>query len=274
MPRPLLRLFDGTPHTRPDLEDEVRELQTLLKSRGHPLKPDGLFGRETEAALKRFQAEHGLDDDGIAGPLTWAALLGEPAPDPDHTLSTTYPRNHRELGRHLEAAEGHRAAIRAAARAVGVAPAVVAGIGSRESGWGLLLKPAGPAGCGDATRRAHPKGDRPGGLPPDGLGFGRGLMQIDWDAHPFARGEDWKDPDQNIAYGCRVFENGRALLARKLGLEGPALLRAALAAYNCGPGNVLRALRDGRDCDFYTAHRDYGRDVLDRAGFFRLHGWE
>ena len=55
---------------------------------------------------------------------------------------------------------------------------------------------------------------------------------------------------------------------------GPALLRAALAAYNCGPGNVLKAIRNGLDVDFYTAHHDYSKDVLNRAGFFQLNEWE
>ena len=36
---------------------------------------DGIFGKQTEAAVKQAQVAHSLDDDGIAGPLTWAALL-------------------------------------------------------------------------------------------------------------------------------------------------------------------------------------------------------
>jgi soluble lytic murein transglycosylase-like protein len=50
-------------------------------------------------------------------------------------------------------------------------------------------------------------------------------------------------------------------------------LQGALAGYNAGPGNALRAIRDGRDVDFYTTGRDYSKDVLNRAGFFQLHGW-
>ena len=35
---------------------------------------DGIFVKNTEVALKRFQQDHGLDTDGICGPLTYAAL--------------------------------------------------------------------------------------------------------------------------------------------------------------------------------------------------------
>ena len=39
---------------------------------------DGIFGKNTEAALVRFQRDHGLAADGICGPLTYAALEAKP----------------------------------------------------------------------------------------------------------------------------------------------------------------------------------------------------
>jgi hypothetical protein len=53
-----------------------------------------------------------------------------------------------------------------------------------------------------------------------------------------------------------------------------ALLRAAVAAYNCGAGNVLNAIRNGHDVDFFTAGRDYSKDTVSRAGWFQLQGWD
>ena len=57
--------------------DAVKELQSVLIQKGYDCGSsgaDGIFGNNTEAALKRFQQEHGLAADGICGPLTYAAL--------------------------------------------------------------------------------------------------------------------------------------------------------------------------------------------------------
>lgn len=52
-------------------------MQTLLNELGYNAgRVDGIFGPGTEAAVKRFQATHGLAVDGIVGPQTWGVLLG------------------------------------------------------------------------------------------------------------------------------------------------------------------------------------------------------
>jgi peptidoglycan hydrolase-like protein with peptidoglycan-binding domain len=53
----------------------VTRLQKLLKQRGFdPGAADGAFGASTAKAVKQAQKAHGLNADGIAGPMTWHAL--------------------------------------------------------------------------------------------------------------------------------------------------------------------------------------------------------
>ena len=52
---------------------EGRQVQLLQQALGG-IKVDGVFGPETEAAVRSFQSSHGLTVDGIVGPLTSATL--------------------------------------------------------------------------------------------------------------------------------------------------------------------------------------------------------
>jgi N-acetylmuramoyl-L-alanine amidase len=55
--------------------DDVTQLQTQLLELGYPVsRADGIFGRSTAEALRRFQREYGLVPDGICGPATLRAL--------------------------------------------------------------------------------------------------------------------------------------------------------------------------------------------------------
>jgi len=189
-------------------------------------------------------------------------------------FATTIDPNDPAMLAQTRAANAFRKFIQAAAQQFGFQPAVVCGLGSRESGWGLLLKLGGPAGTGDfAPRRPMPP-LRPGSLPPDGLGFGRGLMQIDFDSNPLAQIGNWRDPQTNIMAGCRLLANKLRFLRSHLTLEDPLLHRGAIAAYNCGEGAVCKVLQAGLDVDSRTTGHNYSADVLNRAGFFQLHGWQ
>jgi hypothetical protein len=48
---------------------EVKELQEFLN-----IGADGIFGKGTEASVKKWQANNGLTADGIVGPATWDAM--------------------------------------------------------------------------------------------------------------------------------------------------------------------------------------------------------
>jgi len=55
------------------LESEGRQVQLLQRALGG-IKVDGVFGPETEEAVRRFQTGTGLTADGVAGPDTTAAI--------------------------------------------------------------------------------------------------------------------------------------------------------------------------------------------------------
>ena len=54
----------------------IKQVQCLLTYLGYdPGAIDGVNGKNTMAAVKKFQAQEGLDPDGVPGGKTWAALL-------------------------------------------------------------------------------------------------------------------------------------------------------------------------------------------------------
>ena len=60
---------------RPLRGDDVRRLQELLLELGYDAgRADGILGPETEAGLRSFQRDYGLNADGTCGPATLRAL--------------------------------------------------------------------------------------------------------------------------------------------------------------------------------------------------------
>ncbi|MFA5381848.1 MAG: M15 family metallopeptidase [Candidatus Micrarchaeia archaeon] len=130
---------------------------------------------------------------------------------------------------------------------------VLCGIASRESRFGLLLD---AEGLGDG-------------------GHGHSIMQIDDRSHPaFCAGDDWKDLAASLEYVHKnVIVSSFNYLGdccfNALGGDYAALFRASIAAYNCGPGNVRKALEMGDVVDANTTGGNYSRDVLTRAKGFQ-----
>ncbi|MCL2236017.1 MAG: N-acetylmuramoyl-L-alanine amidase [Defluviitaleaceae bacterium] len=70
--------YPGTPQRNGSTGDAVRIIQEALNALGAtspPLVVDGNFGARTEAAVRNFQWQSGLNSDGVVGPLTWAELM-------------------------------------------------------------------------------------------------------------------------------------------------------------------------------------------------------
>ena len=67
--------YDNTPDIPPTLRlgstgDDVKLLQSAI------MPHDGVYGPQTEQAVRRYQAHNGLTVDGVCGPQTWRAILG------------------------------------------------------------------------------------------------------------------------------------------------------------------------------------------------------
>lgn len=60
--------------------EEVKTLQRLIG-----VTADGIYGKQTEAAVREYQRKNGLVADGIVGPKTWLLLL--PAGEPTGTVA-------------------------------------------------------------------------------------------------------------------------------------------------------------------------------------------
>lgn len=60
--------------------NDVIRIQKALKEEGlFSGKADGVFGSQTEAAVKAFQLKSGLTSDGVVGMATWDLLFSSPA---------------------------------------------------------------------------------------------------------------------------------------------------------------------------------------------------
>jgi hypothetical protein len=256
MSRPTLRLYDGMNHTSPQLRDSVKELQTLLKQIGYRVVPDGEFGPYTENVVKLFQASKGVTADGVVGPETWALMFKKPAPANIETaFQTSYNKWDKHLLRQLEELKKYEVIVKKVAAQYSIPASVIAGIGSRESHWGLALTPPHPGGTGDG-------------------GHGRGLLQIDDRWHiPFIQSGKWADASENIIYGCAVLKSSINLFTKN-GITGFNALKGGIAGYNCGPSRALSAYKAGYGADYYTTGRDYAANVLERSGWFQLQGWQ
>jgi lysozyme family protein len=103
----VLRLKDGFSNTSPELRDEVKRLQRALKEAGHSVDTDGLFGEETAKAVKAFQRDHGLQDDGIVESNTWKALAEAGGSQEDPKTGPSLLKGFRGDFSWVHAREGH-----------------------------------------------------------------------------------------------------------------------------------------------------------------------
>lgn len=101
-------------------------------------------------------------------------------------------------------------------------------------------------------------------LPPDGRGWGRGLVQIDYWAHRawFDVNPRWWELPTQIGKQIEVLRD--AWRANFDAVSPGDRLRVAVAAYNCGPTNARTAYRNTKNPDTATTGGDYSADVFSR----------
>lgn len=154
-----------------------------------------------------------------------------------------------------------------------VSPFIVLGIVFAESDFGRALKPAGPGGTGDFIPRSPSrcvkvdaagkcvktlgnlvselsfpvKTNASGQLVPTDRGWGHGLFQIDLGSHyDFIATGQWADPRAAMEYALKLYSSYRSQIKKAVPSIGPIdLVRATIAAYNAGAGNVIKALKAG-----------------------------
>lgn len=91
---------------------------------------------------------------------------------------------------------------------------------------------------------------------------GFGFWQIDIGSyHDFVKSGDWKDPYKCCSKAIDVLEEKKSALSPYFALEDDTFFRYVTAAYNCGQGRAIKALKDNRGVDFYTHEKNYSEMV-------------
>jgi hypothetical protein len=233
-------------------------------------KPDGGAGAALNTSVQALAGHVNRLIDTVASIPTKLGASTAPAGAEAAVSQLTSPS---ELKRDMTEATKYLGAIQKAAQQYSLAPSLICAIGSRESNWGQAsdMHPKGPAGTGDWARRDPARWGYP--MPPDGLGWGRGLMQIDYAQSDFGKTGNWQDPEANIMFGANELAgNIDYFKSHAHGNADP--LHAAIAAYNCGRGNVNRAITNHVDVDAFTTGHDYSKDVTARAAWFKSNGFD
>jgi len=241
----------------------VKKWQQFLKIQGFfSAEPNGNFDPKTLEATKAFQKFYGIQSTGVVGSLTIgkASTLGfnpdnEPQPTKINSDQKMMPWIKDNLGNTInEATDGSA-----------YSADWLAGMCARETGF-LFTRKANDGLPFDqiCSQMRGDYGKRAGEIEKQYHGFG--FWEIDIGSYPeFINSGKWTDPLATAKKAISVLDEKKNYLQQRgwrEQLDQVMWERAITAAYNCGQGNVHKALTKKTDIDCYTFAKDYSKEVF------------
>jgi hypothetical protein len=238
--------------------DHVKIWQSFLLKEGYDLVIDGDFGVHTHNITMDWQEKNQLTPDGKVGPVSWSYVSSVPAKQFPQRL-----RTRTDISRWIKA--NLSVYIKNAINVTDTKDKIIitedwlGAIANRETGH-LILK---------YVNRGKPLEEITKLMRGDfrkGIYNGYSYWQIDIGSFPeFIKANLWLDPQKSANKAAEVLVEKATYLIQKKWKENlsPIMFeRAVTAAYNCGQGNVDRALRYNRGVDYYTFNKDYSAEVF------------
>jgi Putative peptidoglycan binding domain len=246
-----------------DKSSLVKKWQQFLRLQGFfAAEPTGMFGPKTQEATKAFQRFYGISATGVAGSLTLGKAhdLGF---NPDNEPQPVQINSDQKMMQWINDNLG--TIMQQAVAGSFYTADWLAGMCARETGFlftryvnqakqfneiCLLMK-------GDFGKRKNDKERKYHGF---------GFWQIDIDSFPdFINSGKWKNALETAKMAVTVLNQKRNFLIQKgwqQKLVAVDFERAVTAAYNCGQGNVDKALSAKKDVDVFTFSKDYSKEVF------------
>lgn len=246
----------------------VKKWQQFLKTQNFfSVEPNGNFGPKTLEATKAFQQFHALQATGIVDDVTMnkATSLGFNANGQPPAQLTGDQKMMKWIKDNLSGV------INQAIAGTNYTEDWLAGMCARETGF-LFLRYANqgrsfaeicPLMKGDFGQR---KTDA------EKIYHGFGFWQIDIASFPeFINAGKWTDPVETAKMAVKVLNEKKSYLKQKgwdQKLDPVMWERAITAAYNCGQGNVHKALTENKDVDCFTHQNNYSKEVFRYRGIY------